>query len=135
MLSKKEIIKIFIEWIRVKIKLHFSDVNKDVYFREGQIWWTNIGQNVGVEINGKNHNFERPALVLKKFNEQSLWILPITSVIKNGKYYYNFINNGEDNYVNISQLRSISSKRLIRKLGNISQFEFDSLRDKVRNII
>ena len=44
---------------------------KDFYFSEREIWWCSVGINVGVEVNGKNSKFERPVLVLKKFNGQN----------------------------------------------------------------
>ena len=53
----------FIEWIKLKIRLHAN--GKTLYFKECQIWWFNFGQNIGREINGKHANFERPAIVLK----------------------------------------------------------------------
>lgn len=56
----------FVDWTKLKIATHFS--NKNVYFREGEIWWVSIGQNIGNEQNGKNTNFERSVLIFKKFN-------------------------------------------------------------------
>ena len=43
--------KRFPEWILLKEKLR--SVNRVLVIREGEIWWVAIGENVGVEINGK----------------------------------------------------------------------------------
>ena len=67
----RELIKIFANWTKLKIRIHASEANKDVYFKEGQIWWASVGQNIGVEANGKNENYERPVVILKKFNGHS----------------------------------------------------------------
>ena len=57
--------KRFYEWIKVKKSLHESSIQKCV--KEGEVWWCGMGENVGVEINGKNEEFSRPILVFKKF--------------------------------------------------------------------
>jgi len=137
MKTEKEVVKNFTDWTKIKIDIHLSEHGKDVYFKEGQIWWVSIGQNVDVEINGKNENFERPALVLKKFNERSLWILPVSSKKKTGRYYYQFKMCEDDgvNIVNFSQLRLISSKRLIRKMGTVVEGDFSKIKESVRGFI
>ena len=58
----EEILKSFIEWTKLKIKIHFRKEN--VYFKEREIWWASLGMNIGYEENGKNETFERPTLVL-----------------------------------------------------------------------
>lgn len=39
--------------------------DRSLYFKERQIWWASIGQNIGVEANGKNKKYERPVIILK----------------------------------------------------------------------
>ncbi len=56
--------KCFGDWIDLKSKLHYMGVSHE--FREGDVWWCAVGENVGIEINGKNQEFSRPVLVLKK---------------------------------------------------------------------
>ena len=60
----KELIQIFANWTKLKIRIHASESNRNVYFKEGQIWWASIGQNIGVEANGKNKNYERPVIMM-----------------------------------------------------------------------
>ena len=43
-------------------------------FHEREIWWSSIGLNVGDEEDGKNDLFERPVLVLRKFNNKVAWV-------------------------------------------------------------
>jgi len=129
-----KIIKIFANWTKAKIKIHL--VGKNIYPKQKEIWWASLGQNVGVEINGKNDSFERPVLVIKVFNNQFILIVPISSKLKTGKYYYKFINNnGEENVVVLSQIRSISSKRLVRKVSEMSAKEFSEIKRKIIEII
>jgi len=124
----------FIEWIKLKILLHAN--GKTLYFKEGQIWWVNFGQNIGREINGKHANFERPAIVLKKFGGDTFWALPITSVPKEGRYYYRFINpRGHQNFINLSQLRLMSSQRMIRKIGRLNEMDLRAIRELIKRYI
>jgi hypothetical protein len=68
----------FVEWTKLKIRIHCLE-KVPRYFKERGIWWTSLGVNIGHEQNGKNEKFERPVLVLKRFNEYLLWVLPLTS--------------------------------------------------------
>ena len=58
-------LKRFLEWIGLKEKLHTAD-NKPPLFKEGEIWWSAIGENVGIEVNGKGKPFSRPVYIYKK---------------------------------------------------------------------
>jgi hypothetical protein len=40
------------------------------YIKEREIWWCSAGLNIGDEQNGKNFNFERPFIIIKKFNRK-----------------------------------------------------------------
>ena len=124
----------FVSWTKLKIRLHIAaDIN--FYFHEREIWWVSLGANIGFEQDGKNKQFERPVLVLKKFNKNILWILSLTSSDKKGKYYHEVEYKGKKYQVVLSQLRLISSKRLIRKIRKLSQAEFNEIRSKVKRFI
>jgi len=43
-------IKKFLEWIGLKEKLHNHE-HIPPLFREGEIWWCYMGENIGVEVN------------------------------------------------------------------------------------
>lgn len=127
----EEIIRIFSAWTKLKIRLHISEKDP-VYFREKEIWWANLGANIGYEQDGKNDNFERPVLILKKFNKDVLWTLPLTRTKKtNNKYYFQLKQGGEDSFVILSQIRLISSKRLSRKMRMIEKEEFDEIKKRM----
>lgn len=129
MIALEEVKKWFENWTKLKVTLHLSE--KIIYFKEREIWWASIGANVGFEQNGKNKNYERPVLVIRKFNKDMLWIAPLTSKSKTGTYYFP-INTGA---VILSQLRLISSKRLIRKVGIISPSLAEKLKQQLKELI
>jgi mRNA interferase MazF len=129
-----DIVKIFVKWTKIKIRTHLE--SRKVYPKTKEVWWINIGQNIGSEINGKNDNFERPAVVIKKFNKLCILVAPISSKVKEGKYLIKFTNSsGGDNVVNMSQIRSISDKRFIRKIGVIDSNVFNEIRDNLIKFI
>ena len=129
----KELINIFTDWTKLKISLHISE--KEIYFNSGQIWWVSLGQNIGSEQNGKNINFERPILILKKFNAGTFLSVPISTKIKKGQYYYIFTNEHGTFCVNLSQIRLISSKRLLRLTGKMNKTDFDTIRTKIKEFL
>ena len=50
--------KRFPEWMKLKEKLHRIGRIRTIH--EGEVWWAAVGENIGVEINGKNEGFTRP---------------------------------------------------------------------------
>lgn len=117
-----------------KVNIHFSS-RGEVYFEEREIWWASLGENIGSEINGKNFHFERPVIVLKKFCQDTLLALPMTTRMKKGSWYHPFLFDGYERQVNMAQARTISSRRLIRKVGVMSPSDFFSLQDAVIRLI
>jgi len=118
--------KDFDAWNKLKKNLHYSE--KKIYFKEKEIWWCSLGINIGYEQDGKNNNFERPIVVLRKFNNDLLWIIPLTTGNKSGKYYYSFENNNKKYSAILSQIRLISTKRLVRKMRKMSDENYISIK-------
>ena len=116
--------KDFDKWNTIKQETDKKILPDDFFFYEREIWWCSLGKNIGVEVNGKDEGFERPGIILKVFNKDMIWILPITSSVKKSKFYYNFVFNNIKQSVMITQIRTISSKRLRRKIGTISDSDF-----------
>jgi len=55
--------KRFSEWIERKERIH--DVGRLPAISEREVWWVAVGENVGIEINGKSGRFSRPVLIYK----------------------------------------------------------------------
>jgi mRNA interferase MazF len=75
--------KDFDSWNTLKKRIHDSE--RRLYVKEREIWWCNLGLNIGTEIDGKNKIFERPVLVLKGLSAESAFILPLTTKHSTGK--------------------------------------------------
>src|SRR4051812_44298293 len=111
--------KDFDTWNLQKKKIH-NFIKQETTFREREIWWCSLGINIGDEEDGKNTLFERPILVLRKFNRKLAWVLPMSSKKKEGVYYHIINYRGISYSVLLSQLRLISAKRLRRFIRKIS---------------
>ena len=109
---------------------------KYVLFIEREVWWCCLGINVGYEQNGKGHQFLRPILVLKKFNNDMLIGLPLSTVIKpNNSFYHTFLFNGKEQSVIIAQIRLFDAKRLSHRLGMLKEEDFQRVKTKTRWLI
>jgi mRNA-degrading endonuclease toxin of MazEF toxin-antitoxin module len=113
----EEYIKEFDLWNEKKKEIEQSNVER--LCREREVWWCSLGVNIGSEQDGKNELFERPVLVLKRYNTDLILVLPITSAEKDNMYYVK-IKSVMSSSVILSQIRSIDSKRLLRKVGMLS---------------
>lgn len=122
----KELLKIFVEWTKLKIRIHAQEKENIIFPKKKEIWWASLGQNIGVEINGKNDNYERPILIIKVFNNESVLTVPISSTAKTSRYNINFVNNeGKENSIITSQVKMISTKRLLRLVTEMRDSDFD----------
>ena len=120
--------KDFNSWNVRKQVIHSSDREKEFYIHEREIWWCSLGINVGDEEDGKNDLFERPVLVLKKFNRSIVLVVPLTTKIKQNRYYFPFIYDDMGFAVILSQLRLVSTKRFTRRLRKIDSGLFQVIR-------
>jgi mRNA interferase MazF len=128
-------LKQFLKWIKIKELLHYK---KQVpSFEEREIWWANIGENIGHEENGKDSQFTRPFVIVKKFNKELLFGIPCSSVDKENKYYFK-IKIEAINFKTsalLSQARAISSKRLVRRIDKIGSGSFKKLKTALNKAI
>lgn len=122
--------KKFDEWNIVKKQI---DNRKDIIkFKERDIFWISIGENVGFEQNGKGNEFARPVLVIKKLNKQLFFGVPLASSIREGSYFYTFsFTQKQQSSALLVQAKVFDIKRANQKLGMINQNDFISIKKKL----
>jgi len=98
----------------------------------GGVVWEKI---IAYEQDGKNNAFERPVLVLKKFNIHVLWIIPLTRSGKENGYYHKLREDSKNSFLVLSQVRLVSSRRLLRRMRRIKEDEFVEICKKVKSFI
>lgn len=126
--------KYFDDWNIEKKSLEKTD-EAIIPFHEREIWWCSIGINLGDEQDGKNSLFERPVLVVKKFNKRIAWVLPLSTKEKDGIYYHLLEYDGRKSTVLLSQLRLLSAKRFRRFIGKIPDPQFFSIKGKLLSLL
>ncbi len=124
--------KHFSEWIDLKTKLHH--IGRVPVIKKGEIWWCAVGENIGVEINGKSKVFSRPVLIFKKFGRYSFMGIPLTSKPHKGTWYASFTFQGKVEYAVLSQARAISVSRLYGRIGELSDPDYDLILNKFRSL-
>ncbi len=125
--------KDFDDWNSVKKRLDTGHVAPT--FQKREIWWCSIGLNIGHEENGKNKDYSRPVLVIRKFNDHIFWGIPLTTQIKEKHYYYKIHFKEKEQCVMLSQIRLLESRRLTDKMGKLSQKQFDEIREALKGMI
>ncbi len=61
--------------------------------------------------------------------------IPISSQVKIGDYRYVFERDGMKYTANLSQMRIISAKRLLRQLGKLDEKDFGNIQQMFRKIV
>jgi mRNA interferase MazF len=127
--------KDFPAWSDEKTSLHTNKQRPFFHIRE--VWFCTLGVNIGYEQDGRGKEFLRPILVIRKFNNEVLWGVPLTTNQKTGKYYFSFQieSKSEKSTAILSQLRLIDAKRLQYKVGVIEVKEFELLKTKLRQLL
>ncbi len=117
------------------LKQNLDQSERTLFFREKEIWWCSIGLNLGHEENGKNQFFTRPVLVIRKFNNHLFLGVPLTTQIKENKYYHQVKLKGETQCVMLSQLRTFGTNRMRSRLGELSGEQFLEVRGRLAEMI
>ena len=102
---------------------------KALYSHEREIFYAKIGENIGFEQSGKGDNYERPVLIVKKFNNRIFFGVPLSTTNKTGIFYYSFeFIKRKKSVAILSQLKLIDAKRLDRKIGVMSKSDFKNIK-------
>lgn len=115
----------FDEWNIQKIDIHEN--KSRLHFRQGEIWFISIGQNIGYEVYGKGEKFLRPVLVFRKINKNTFLAIPLTSKIKEDRFHCQVNFKDKINSAILTQIKTIDTKRLFYKIGNLNKEEFDNV--------
>lgn len=130
----KMYVKDFDKWNIRKKFIHFNE-SKPPLFKERDIWWVSIGVNIGFEEDGKNQNYVRPVLVIKKFNRDFFLGVPMSTKLKNNIYYIPVSLRGKTVSVLTSQLRVFSSKRICNKLSELDSNDYNKVILNVKKML
>jgi mRNA interferase MazF len=126
----------FNNWNELKKKIDFEENKPDRFPKEGEVWMSSLGKNIGYEQNGSGENFSRPILIIKKFNNHMFWIVPLSTKQKDFDFYYNFtdLDNNKVSAI-LAQLKLLSVKRLKRKLYELPDEQLKEIKEKLKKFL
>ena len=131
--------KDFSVWHRAKTLIEKNE--RRPFFHEREIWFCRLGVNVGFEQDGKGEDFLRPVVIIRKFNQEIFWGVPLTKTnkilnAKTDKYYlvFRFITHVQSLAI-LSQIRLLDSKRLARRAGEMAAEDFKILKQKIKALL
>ena len=105
-------------------------------FKEREVYWANIGENIGFEQCGKGDDFMRPLLIFRKFNNNLFFGIPLSTTLREGSFFFEFqfLDDKRSNAL-LVQTRMFDVKRLDRKIGMISKDDFQKLEEKFKKLV
>ena len=104
-------------------------------FQEREIWWCSVGVNIGHEMDDKNQFYNRPVLIVRKFNPHIFFGVPLTTKIKQNPYYFPMRFKDREQCVMLSQLRLWDGKRLTHKMGQLPDDQFEAVKQALRRLL
>jgi mRNA interferase MazF len=117
-------------------KKYVQSNEKQIFFNVRDVWWIYLGHNIGREQDGKNEDYVRPVLVLRKLTNHMFIGIPLSTKKKQGyRFYLPFKHDGEEISAVLHQVRMFDSKRLKRRMYRLNQDAFEEIRASVVGII
>jgi mRNA interferase MazF len=128
--------KEFEKWTLIKKAKDHMHEKEIVFFSEREVWWYAGGINIGTEIDGKNEEFSRPVFILKKFNKFGFLGVPLSTSPKVNNYKLPIkVEEGVHSVALLSQIKSLDSRRLLFKIGTLSQEDSIKIKEAIKSMI
>jgi mRNA interferase MazF len=125
--------KDFSKWFKKKMVVHNEKARP--FFRDGEVWFTALGENVGFEQDGRGDNYLRPVAIIRKFNNEIFWAVPLTKNKKRGEFYFSFSLDGNTSTAILSQIRLVDAKRLFYRLGVIRSEDLTEMKKRLKALL
>ena len=123
------------------LKRVLNDSEPRLFFHEREIWYCHLGENIGFEQDGRGEQFLRPVVIIRKFNNEIFWGVPLTRTEKDLPFYFTFTIHSEagaheeESVAVLSQIRLIDAKRLRRMIGYIPEKDLVLLKKKLKALL
>lgn len=128
--------KDFDDWNNLKKKIEEDVVDPNKFPKEGEVWMSNLGRNIGYEQNGNGDSFSRPVLIIKKFNNHMFWVVPLSTKQKKFDFYFNYTDpRNEKVSAILAQLKLLSIKRLKRNMYSLEVITLEEIKNSLKNLM
>lgn len=126
--------KKFNEWNEVKKQVDTR--SNIIQFKEREVYWASIGENVGFEQNGKGADFSRPVLIIKKLNNHLFFGVPLSTQSRAGSFFFEFeLLPNKTSTALLVQAKAYDVKRLDQKIGMIQKNDFEQLKVRMKELL
>ncbi|OGL99641.1 hypothetical protein A2318_01535 [Candidatus Uhrbacteria bacterium RIFOXYB2_FULL_45_11] len=126
----------FDSWNILKKQIDSETNPPNLFPKEGEIWMSYLGKNIGFEQNGGGDSFSRPVVIVKKFNNQMFWSIPLSTKQKRLDFYFNYIDpNMQHVSAILAQMKLISVKRLKRKLYEMNPNQLIKMKQQLKSFL
>ena len=120
---------LLVKWFPLKETKHNTTNGKLPKVKESEVWWAAIGENVGIEINGKSDYFSRPVIIFKKLSHLGFMGIPLSTQEHTGSWYINFRFQGREVYAALSQAKVFSTARLYNRIGQVAENDMEKIQE------
>ena len=86
-------------------------------------------------MNGKSDRYSRPVYIYKKFSKDGAIVVPMTTQLKDDIWHVPVAINGKVTRLALTQIRTISAKRLLEKMGDIPAVYKSVVEKKIKNLL
>jgi mRNA interferase MazF len=123
----------FDRWNEIKKRLASNPSPPPAFPKTGEVWMCTLGKNLGREQNGGPRDFSRPVLVIKKFNNEIFWVVPLSTKQKPLDFYFNYDDpSGTPVAAVLAQLRLVSINRFRRNIYVLPATSLNEVRARLR---
>ena len=126
--------KDFDNWNTKKRATHEREEARLYHVRE--VWWCALGVNIGSEQDGTGTEYRRPVIILRGFGPATCLVVPLTTSPQIHKFRIPVGDvEGKSATGLMSQMRTIDTKRLVRKIGYVEKDTFEIIRKAARDML
>ncbi len=125
--------KNFDKWNNLKKDLDKKE--KSYKFKEREIWWISLWQNISSEIYGKWENFRRPVLVLKKLSGYSCIVIPLSTQVKTWTWFCECELDNVKRIALLYQIRMIDTNRFESKIWRLDSNSFCEIKKRLSDLL
>ncbi len=117
------------------LKKNIQERKSKIYFKESDIWWVSIGQNIKSESYWKGENFRRPVLILKKLSNDTCICIPLSSQTKKWTWFAPYKLHGKEATALLYQVKMIHKNRFQRKIGQLDEWDFANIKKRLKELL
>lgn len=126
----------FDSWNILKKQIDSETSPPNLFPKEGEVWMSYLGKNIGFEQNGGGDSFSRPVVIIKKFNNHMFWSIPLSTKQKRLDFYFNYIDpNMQHVSAILAQMKLVSIKRLKRKLYEMNPNQLIQMKHRLKSFL